>query len=268
MARKRMIDPGIWTSEDYSSLSILARLIWVGLISNADDEGRGKANTSYLKSQLFPYDDELSLKKIETSLKEIEKLMSIKFYEVNGKKYYQLTKWDKFQKIDRPSVSQIPAFTQNNDAIDNHRELAEQSLNNQRTFDEQSSNNRRIIDDNSSTKKEIEKENNIVSKKEIINKFNLENKNNIINACARVREGNHLESYNEIFESFGVSDEVKDSLIEFIKHCQLNGKKVTNDKLKNIIIRLDTSYMQDEVAKSKSIHKAINSGYFDISEGR
>lgn len=67
MARKRMIDPGIWTSEDFANLSMLARLVWVGLISNADDEGRGKANTAYLKSQLFPYDDELSLKKIDSA---------------------------------------------------------------------------------------------------------------------------------------------------------------------------------------------------------
>ena len=62
MARKRMIDPQIWVIEDFSKLSFLSRLIWIGLISNADDEGRGKANISYLKSQLFPSDEDLSLK--------------------------------------------------------------------------------------------------------------------------------------------------------------------------------------------------------------
>lgn len=142
MARKRMIDPGIWTSEDFSNLSMLARLIWVGLISNADDEGRGKANTAYLKSQLFPYDDELSLKKIESSLKEIETSMSITFYEVAGKKYYQLTKWGKFQTINRPTPSQIPK--------------AESVKSNQTQITEHSLNNQIQITNNSLPKKEIE----------------------------------------------------------------------------------------------------------------
>lgn len=126
MARKRMIDPGIWTSEDFSNLSMLARLIWVGLISNADDEGRGKANVAYLKSQLFPYDDELSLKKIDAALKEIETSMSIEFYEVEGKKYYQLTKWSKFQTINRPTPSQIP---KNQGVKSSQTQITEHSLN-------------------------------------------------------------------------------------------------------------------------------------------
>ena len=42
MARKRMIDPNIWDSEDFSKLSILGRLLFIGMFSNADDEGRGK----------------------------------------------------------------------------------------------------------------------------------------------------------------------------------------------------------------------------------
>lgn len=146
MARKRMIDPGIWTSEDFSNLSMLARLIWVGLISNADDEGRGKANTAYLKSQLFPYDDELSLKKIDTALKEIEATMSIKFYEVEGKKYYQLTKWQKFQTINRPTPSQIPQ-PKSETSKEIHTQITEHSLN---THEQ--------IIDNSLPKKEIEVE--------------------------------------------------------------------------------------------------------------
>jgi len=127
MARKRMIDPGIWTSEDFSNLSFIARLIWVGLISNADDEGRGKANVAYLKSQLFPYDDDLSLKKIEAALTEIGNSMSIQFYEVECKKYYQLTKWDKFQTINRPTPSQIPK--KNETTQTSQTQITEHSLN-------------------------------------------------------------------------------------------------------------------------------------------
>ena len=41
MARKRMIDPAIWQSQDFSRLSMLAKLVFIGLFSYADDEGRG-----------------------------------------------------------------------------------------------------------------------------------------------------------------------------------------------------------------------------------
>lgn len=167
MARKRMIDPGIWLSEDFSNLSILARLVWIGIISNADDEGRGKANISYLKSQLFPYDDELSLKKIENSLKEIEKNMSIVFYEIENKKYFQLTSWHKFQKIDKPSPSSIPKKPEN--SCDSDSFVLEQSAKNLQVFDECSANTPRILDEQLAPKREREIEYN--------NKYNIrENK--------------------------------------------------------------------------------------------
>lgn len=57
MARRRMIVPEIWQSESFAQLSILAKLVFIGLFSNADDEGRGIANPVYIKSILFPYDD-------------------------------------------------------------------------------------------------------------------------------------------------------------------------------------------------------------------
>lgn len=34
-----MIDPNIWQSEDFAGLSTLAKLVFIGLFSNADDEG-------------------------------------------------------------------------------------------------------------------------------------------------------------------------------------------------------------------------------------
>lgn len=90
---------------------------------------------------------------------------------------------------------------------------------------------------------------------------------NANNACACVRE-----SYDEIIENFalcGLEDSeailYKSQLIEFIKHCQLNGKMVTNEKLKDIIIRLDFAY-NNTSEKIKSLKSAINGGYFDIKE--
>lgn len=98
----------------------------------------------------------------------------------------------------------------------------------------------------------------LLSKKERKEEIN----NNILNNT------HARESYDEIFEEFMVSVSLKDELIEFIRHCQLNKKLVTNEKLKNIIVRLDMYYGQNETEKIKSVHRAIMGGYFDIEEGR
>lgn len=86
------------------------------------------------------------------------------------------------------------------------------------------------------------------------------NINDIIKTHAR-------ETYDEIFESFCVEPILKDVLIEFIRHCQLNKKMVTNDKLKNIIIHLDMAH-KDVYEKVKSVQNAISGGYFDVIESK
>lgn len=108
MARKRMVDPGIWQSQDYGNLSVLAKLIFIGLFSQADDHGYGRANPQFIKSVLFPYDDQITKKDIEKSLSEIASHMSILFYRSDGNEYYHLTNWLTWQKVDRPQPSKLP----------------------------------------------------------------------------------------------------------------------------------------------------------------
>lgn len=110
MARKRMIDPGIWQSEDFSKLSTLAKLVFIGLFSNADDEGRGRAKAAYIKSTLFPYDEGMRVIDIDKTLSEIASNMSVTFYLHDENEYYSLDKWDKWQKVDKPTPSNLPAF--------------------------------------------------------------------------------------------------------------------------------------------------------------
>ena len=76
------------------------------------------------------------------------------------------------------------------------------------------------------------------------------------------------ETYDEIFEDFGVEPQLKDILIEFIRHCQLNKKMVTNEKLKNIIVRLDMAHNDDVYGKIQSVQNAISGGYFDVIESK
>lgn len=139
MARKRMIDPNIWQSEDFASLSVLARLVFIGMFSNADDYGKGRAKAVYLKSIIFPYDEAIKVSDIAKALSEIEAKMAVTFYTSDGNQYYRMDNWNKWQKVEKPSISTIP-----DPAID--------------TFPERSGNNRGSVDEQSRLIEEKRKE--------------------------------------------------------------------------------------------------------------
>lgn len=132
MARKRMIDPNIWQSEDFGRLSLLAKIVFIGLFSLADDEGRGRANPVYLKSNLFPYEESMRSADITKTLVEISSNMSVIFYSCDGSDYYSLYNWNDWQKIDKPTSSKLPAFQNNNE--DFRRLFVESSSKSRRPF--------------------------------------------------------------------------------------------------------------------------------------
>lgn len=86
-----------------------------------------------------------------------------------------------------------------------------------------------------------------------------------------VRDGKQiirLRSHAEIMEELGVSRILRPTLQEFLRHCFINKHLVTNEKLTDIIERLNDYYEDDEEGKCASLTKAINGGYYDIVEGR
>lgn len=148
MARKRMISPEIWESSSFSKLSDFAKLIFIGLISNADDSGKGKANPGYIRSKLFPNDEDRRVTDIKKALSEIALTMSITFYEVEGDNFYLLTNWARWQKIDRPTPSKIPDPPADSNSVGGrgrytqNQEIGNNSTNIRRGFDEGSPSNR------------------------------------------------------------------------------------------------------------------------------
>ncbi len=156
MARKRMIDPNIWQSEDFSKLSTLGKLVFIGLFSLADDEGRGRSNPVYLKSTLFPYEEGIRSADIDKTLSEISSNMSVIFYSCNGSSYYSLYNWNTWQKIDRPTESKIPEYD-------------ETTM--QRLFDEHSTSPRRVIAPNKKEDNRKEKEDKRIRIKDIYNEY-------------------------------------------------------------------------------------------------
>lgn len=96
MPTTRMIDPQIWASENISKLTIRQRLLFIGLFSNADDQGRIRANPALVRSRVFPY-DEIAADEIAADLKAIEDIQSIKLYADNGTAVLQILGWWKYQ---------------------------------------------------------------------------------------------------------------------------------------------------------------------------
>ena len=58
----------------------------------------------------------------------------------------------------------------------------------------------------------------------------------------------------------------KAAFIRFIKHCNLNGRMITNEKMYSIITRLDFAHGKDTIGKIASLDRAIDKGYFDVAE--
>lgn len=244
MARKRMISPEIWESQNFSALSDLAKIVFISLFSHADDEGRGKAEPAFIKNTTFPYDENRRVADIKQALSEIALRMSVQFYSVNGIEYYFMKSWERWQKIDKPSQSKLPPPRPAGVGGD---------ILNSRTFDEHSTNPRGIVGESSSTNiiENNIKEKNIkeVSKKEEINAYT-------------------RESYDDIFDGCGVTGSYRDAFWAFIQHCNINKRVPTNDKIYDIIVRLDLAYQNDDRSKAEALKKAVRGGYFDIKENR
>jgi hypothetical protein len=100
MARKRMIEPQIWDDPDFSALSRDARLLFIGLISHADDYGHITARPSTLRKLVFGYDDDLTVEDVERLLAEIvEACRNVQIYECDGQRYLWLKKWERHQDL-------------------------------------------------------------------------------------------------------------------------------------------------------------------------
>lgn len=104
---RRMIDSGMWSNENFAALPAMARLLQIGLINHADDQGRIKANPLYLAKEVFPY-DRVTPASISKWLEQIASNGTILLYTVEGKQYAQLTKWWEYQSLQYAAPSDYP----------------------------------------------------------------------------------------------------------------------------------------------------------------
>lgn len=109
MASRRMIDPNFWQSESLMELDYRQRLLFIGLISNADDQGRLKGNAKLVKAMVFPFDD-ISADEVQADLSELEAVECIAIYKVGSKTCIQIVNWWSYQHPQWAYPSELPAM--------------------------------------------------------------------------------------------------------------------------------------------------------------
>lgn len=114
---RRMITSEIWYNEKVTSLPDTGRLLFIGIFSSADNEGRLRASPKYLRAHIFPYDYDKTDKLIKQLRDQCAELRLIRLYSKDGREYLDIPGWYEHQSIrkDRYKQSDLPAFEDGND---------------------------------------------------------------------------------------------------------------------------------------------------------
>lgn len=99
MARIRSVHPGFFTDEDLVSVSMAARLLFIGLGVEADDKGIFEWKPLTLKMRVFPADNV----DVATLLTELADVGAVKKFEADGRAYGAIRNFRKFQKPKTPN---------------------------------------------------------------------------------------------------------------------------------------------------------------------
>lgn len=121
MARIRTVKPEFWTDEKVVECSIAARLLFVGMFNFSDDNGNLVNSPKRIKMQVFPAD----IIDCEPLLNELMAHGLLHEYSVNNVSYLNIKGFNKHQKINRPSRTDIPKMEFHEDSLSNHGELTD-----------------------------------------------------------------------------------------------------------------------------------------------
>lgn len=99
MSRIRSIHPGLFTDEAFVSISPIARIFFIGLWTECDDNGSFEWSPLKLKMRILPADNADA----SELLAEIERERGIMRYEVNGKAYGAVRNFCQYQRPKKPN---------------------------------------------------------------------------------------------------------------------------------------------------------------------
>ena len=102
MARARNIKPGFFTNDELVELPFEVRLLFVGLWTIADRDGRLADRPKKIKMEIFPADDV----DCDKALEQLSQKGFITRYAVDASAYIQISNWEKHQK---PHIKEAPS---------------------------------------------------------------------------------------------------------------------------------------------------------------
>lgn len=107
--RIRSLKPEHTLSRKVGGLSDRAYRLWVSLICQADDEGRGSWDAEQFRCIAFAYQRRLRAPAIEQAMEKIVTAGLVYLYQPDGfGMLYQLHDWSDHQRVDNPAESKFP----------------------------------------------------------------------------------------------------------------------------------------------------------------
>ena len=103
MARIRSIHPGLFTDESFMSASLSARLLLIGIWTEAFDDGVFEWKPITLRARIFPVDSV----DVPALLNELVELNFIQTFNSNSKKYGIVRNFGKYQRPKKPNSSGV-----------------------------------------------------------------------------------------------------------------------------------------------------------------
>lgn len=100
MARIRSVHPSLFTDEAWVSCGPLARILYIGLWTDADDQGLFEWKPLQIKMRLLPGD----AGDVPAMLAELEGVGLIRGYETGGKRFGAIADFRKFQRPQKPNA--------------------------------------------------------------------------------------------------------------------------------------------------------------------
>jgi hypothetical protein len=141
--RIRTIKPEFWHSPHQAELDWPHKVLFLGLLNLADDQGRALGDPRYVKGQLLPY-EEITPDEVADLLDHLHRVGLIELYNHSGRRHLAIVNFSKHQSIDRPKASKLP------DPKDPASSVVDDSSTiNRRHVDDESTTNRRAVDDRS-----------------------------------------------------------------------------------------------------------------------
>lgn len=246
MAERRMFTQKITESDAFLELPLSSQCLYFHLCMNADDDGFVN-NPKRLIKMLGNTEDDMRLLLAKRFLIAFESGVIV----VKHWRMHNLLRKDRYKETEYKDEKKKLFLKDNNTyTLDSEQgksliESDEKSLKNEVATVWQPNGNRLAPQDSSVKYKEESMK---------------EDKDNIYINHAHACES---ETYESIMNDFEVSPSVRPMVWNFIKHCQLNGRTLTNDKLSGILFEMDKQRLDDD-EKVKTLQAAINGGYFDI----